>query len=137
MPALGLQTLKQRAVLWPVNGFDEFGQFTVSDTPFEIKCAWNDVFQQTLDSDKNTITIEAVVMVDRDVAIGSVMWFGSLADWPGDAKPASGIGAAPYQLLEVKFFNSVPDIKRRGSVKVAKLVRFRNTLPNKSITNQE
>lgn len=109
----------QDAVLWPREGRDDYGEPTVGE-PVAVRVRWT--YGRTLmrDRDGNPVEVDATVMLDRDVTTESVMWLGKLADWFDD-----GV----QELMEVKAFDRVSDVKNRGVCRVAGLVRFKGTLP--------
>jgi hypothetical protein len=127
MPQVEVASLIQRAVLWPVQGYDEYGQFVVSDAPCEIKIRWVENRSNTLDKDGNAVGVDATADVDRRIEIGSILWLGKLKDWPVNTKPQNAIN--PYKLMEVKTYNESPDLKGRNFKRGVGMIRYRDTLP--------
>lgn len=107
MPAPETNARHQKAVLWPFTGVNNHGAPTVGD-PEQIIVRWVHSKRETLDPQGNTIALDATVIVDEDIAIGSEMWLGELEDW-------YGTGTAPddSEVMTVKTFNKTPDIKGR------------------------
>ena len=120
MPALETRDRKQDAVLWQRSGYDKHGQATV-EQPVALKVRWEDKFVEVLDPKGNTIGVDATAVVDRNVSVGSIMWLGCL--------DKLGPGASPQGLMEVKAFNSTPDIRNRAQRRTVGLMRFRDKLP--------
>lgn len=108
----------QKAVHWPLYGYDGNGEPTVS-SPQEITCRWEDVTRQIMGDNGTPIAIDAEVWVDTDVAEGSMMWKGQLIDLPD---PATDI-------MEVVGHDEIPDVKGRVSETVLYLKRYRDSLP--------
>lgn len=111
----------QKAVLWPATGFDDYGKVSISTvTGVEIDVRWEDVQEETLDSNGNTVTTDARVVVDQDITVGSVMWQGALED----------VASPPTNLKQVVSFGKIPDVKGRENRRVVRLIRFSNKLPS-------
>ncbi len=117
MPAVG-STLYDDAVLWPVEGFDRFGQ-SLLGTPVPVKCRWDDTIKQATDAQGNRVSIDAMALMDRDVVVGSEMWLGALSDWIGTGSGQDDL----TQVMEVKTFNETNDVRGRYSTKDAGLCR--------------
>ena len=124
MPAPELSYLLQTAVLWSAAGIGDYGQPTISN-PTEIRVRWNDVQSEALDPQGNTITVDASAIVNRDVSIGSILWLGTLTNWVG-----TGSNDQNGKLMQVKTFNSTPDLKNRVARREVGLIRLRDTLPS-------
>ena len=119
MPSLETSCRNQKAVLWVANdlaGAD--GEPTIAAAT-EIDVRWENVQDQITDSQSNLVEITAKVIVNVDVAIGSVLWLGSLED----------IADPPVDLSQVVGFKKTPDIKGRHFRRVLMLKRLGNTLP--------
>lgn len=118
MPPLEQADLRQKAVLWPFISKDKYGNKTVG-TAQEIDVRWEDTARQVEISAGQFIAISAQVFVKELPAIGSLMWYGKLADLP----------VHPTNLVEVVFQNSTPDLKNRFNQKKVSVTRYGNTLP--------
>jgi|SRR5579885_122140 hypothetical protein len=140
MPAQELAFLRQRAVVWPFLGYDEYGQ-PVVDFPIEIPCRWLMKHREVLDPEGNTIALDAEVVVAQHVPMNSWMWKGDLEQWysghgaltrygtgTAPAAPAYDLGSAAFdeELHEVKWRNETPDIKARHSFHKLGLMRIPN-----------
>lgn len=73
--------LPQTLVYWPPAGSDSFGRPTLG-TPVEYKCRWEDTITETIDSNGDIALSSATVYLTSPVAIGGVMWLGTLATGP-------------------------------------------------------
>lgn len=121
-PALESDCREQTALYWAVNGFDNYGNPKV-DSRVELSVRWEEVDTETLDALGNTVRVDASVVVDRDIAPGSVMWLGAIADIAGTAE-SPGV-----DLRTVVSFKKTPDIKGREFRRVVLLGRLSDTLP--------
>ena len=120
MPPIELADRRQKAVLWAAveDSFDDYGKHKVS-AAIEVKVRWEEKKQESVDAMGNTIALDAFVVVDRVIAVGSIMWLGKKAD----------LATPPVNLKEVAEYREVPDIKGRKSGRVVLLVRYSNELP--------
>lgn len=120
---LPLETMDrtQKAVLWAKSTtVDDYGQPTVS-SPVEITVRWNTQQADALDSQGRPITLDASVVVDREIEIGSQMWEGELADWLG-----TGSGGTDSEVMEVVTYSEAKDLKGRYTRREVGLKRFRD-----------
>lgn len=125
MPAPEVAYREQTAVLWPERGFDDDGHVKVG-SPVEIQVRWNTGRTMALDPQGNKIAVDATMVVNRKLGVGSVLFKGALADWVGTGSGSAGDGD---ELMQVATFSEVPDLKGRFTRRVAGLVWFRDTLP--------
>ncbi len=127
MPAMELTFLRQRAVLWARSvssaPYDAHGQLKVQ-APVEIPVRWNNAAKQMPGPEGNPITVDATVIVKRDVDVGSIMWEGTLADWYG-----TGSEGEESTLMEVVASAVTLDLKGRVARRELGLRFFRDTLP--------
>lgn len=122
MPAPEYRHRYQPAVLWPTVGYDAYGQPALG-SPVEIRTQGGSDQMRVLDPLGNTVTLDATLIVDRDIAIGSRIWMGELADWYG-----TGSGMIDQEVMEVKTFNSTPDIRNRATFREIGLMRLHRTV---------
>lgn len=134
MPVPELSDLCQLAVLWPRTGTDRYGQPAIGD-PIELRVRWKNVQAQVLDAEGNTITIDATVIVDRKISIGSLMYNGSMLD---QSELGTGTGtstsvpddyAPPADVMMVKTYSETSDLKARFVKRSVGLMRLKDTLP--------
>ena len=104
----------QKAVLWAATGYDEYSDIEVS-AGVEIDVRWEWGKRDGLDAQGNTITIEATVVVDRKIAVGSKMWLGKLAAYE-----------TGETVLYVVNYDEIPDLKGRKYRRVVSLSRHSN-----------
>lgn len=120
MPNLESDFLEQKALLWAASATEvnDKGQRKIS-AAVEMDVRWENMQIEGPDGQGNIVSITAKVVVDRDIAIGSIMWLGTLET----------VASPPVDLKKVVNFSSIPDIKRRNFRRVVSLTRFSNTLP--------
>lgn len=84
MPPFEEMDRYQSAVLWEVNGYDAYGQPTVDrGGPVELSVRWNYVKKEAPGPDEAGVLLDATVVTDRVIKVGSRMWPGELADYLG------------------------------------------------------
>lgn len=118
MTRLSKARLHQKAVYWAADGHDDYGDVKVA-APVNINVRWEERQSEVLDSDGNTIRIDAVVVVDREMAAGGILWLGEEADLPD----------SPTNLKQVVIYSTIPDVKGREFRRVVKLIKYSNELP--------
>lgn len=123
MPPIETDLRHQKAVLWQAVGVDSYGHYTVAE-PVEVDVRWQDIAEQGIDAEGNTIELDARVVVDIDVAVGSVLWLGELEDWQelDDADTET-------RLSQVVQTSMIPDIKNRYRRRVLNLSKYRGKAP--------
>jgi len=94
---------KQDAVYWPPGAYDGYGQPTLG-TAVAIKCRWEDVAEQFLDSDQQEQISNARVYVDRTVELGGMLWLGDISSAPSDPRTDD-------DAWEIRKYESIPNFK--------------------------
>jgi hypothetical protein len=120
MPSLEVKDCKQRAVLWALSGYGDDGQHRFS-APAEVRVRWTDKQSQVVDKDGNNVALDATVVVLQVIAIGSLMWLGTLDDWY-----ATGSGGVGTGLMIVKTTDFSTDIKNRATRRTVGLQRYKD-----------
>lgn len=92
--------------------------------PQELRVRWIDGRSEAFDPQGQPTALDATVIVDREIPIGSIMWKGKLDDLLGTAGPED---ATLHQVVTVTY---TPGIKARTTRRRVGLVRFRQTLPH-------
>lgn len=127
MPPLERTDCKQDALYWERTGWDREVNPVTAD-PVALKVRWVNKRREVIDRHGNTIALDATAVVKQEVADGSLMWLGTLAEWQG-----TGSGLVENQLMQVVWFDSATDIKHRvaaGHVRrTVGLMRFRDAVP--------
>lgn len=121
MPSLEVEGLRQKAVLWPLAAYDKHGDQKVN-SPVEIDARWESGLREQINDNDRPIAINATIMVDRDIAIGSLLWLGEL-----DELPDSG---SPTGLVEVVNFDKIPDTKARKFQRTVTVKKWKQDLPD-------
>lgn len=119
MPPLETFDRRQYAVLWPAGDPDEFGEIT-RGTAVEIKVRWTYTAKEGVSANGQPISIDAEVVVDRDIDLGSQMWLGRLADFDEDE--------SDNEILYVANLKKATDLKNRFTRRVLQLTRSKNSL---------
>ena len=107
--------LNQTAVYWAKAGVDNYGNPTFSD-PVEISCRWEDVINEVVDASGTTIISKTMVLVDRDVLVGSALRLGEL-----DSAMTSENVEDYDDAYEIKVFGKVPDVDAEEFVRTVYL----------------
>lgn len=119
MPPIETWGRFQKAVLWRNGGYDNYGEVKVLD-PVEIDVRWEDTHNETVDPNGNVVAKTAQVVVNQDIAIGSILWKGELADLPSPVT----------NLHQVIGKTETPDLKNRNIRRQLTLMRYKNSLPD-------
>lgn len=98
------RAMKQKAVLWPPSGLDEFGKPT-SSTPEEIDCRWEDSVEEFIDANGERQVSRSRLMVDRDIPVKAFLKLGEL-----DSTIAEGPADNP-NAWEVRLAMKTPNFK--------------------------
>ena len=119
----------QKAVLFPasVAGSTADGTRIVSATPAELDVRWETGKAEALDPQGVPIAVDALVVVDRTITIGGIMWEGALSDLPGTASPIDRWPTS--DIMQVITYNKTPDVKGRKFRHVVGLMRLSDTMP--------
>lgn len=112
------------AVLWTAGAPDRYGQPTVND-PIDICVRWNTKRRQAYDANGNLIALDATVVVDIQIPIGSLMWKGCLDDWM-----TPGTGTSAEEVMEVVTYGETDDIRGRESRRTVGLRKYRGSIPS-------
>lgn len=113
--ALETTELNQIAVLWAFVGSDDNGEATVS-AGVEINVRWVESTKQAATARSTPTASDVTVVVDRDIAVDSIMRLGRLS-------------AVPTDLYRVVNLNKTPDLKARAYRREVSLQRFKDALP--------
>lgn len=124
MPAPEAACRLQTAVLWSKIGDDDYGE-PLRDDPEEINVRWVQRRTASLDANGNTISLDATVVVNQEIVVGSLLWLGALSSWTG-----TGSAGDDTELMIVATYNETPDLKNREIRRMVGLRRFRDSLPD-------
>ena len=122
MPDMEQSDLHQKAMYWAAaSTFDNYGEQELG-SPVEINVRWEYKRQELTDAQGNTIAVDAIVAVDRTVAVGSVMWLGT-------QKAYNALSTSPTRYY-VYSFKAIPDVKNRATRKTVQLIKLGTELPS-------
>lgn len=119
MPPLETSDLHQTAVLCTYVGQDNYGN-PLLDDPVEISVRWEETYKESIDPRGNPILITDTVVVDQDIAVGSILWLGELSAF-----------SSPYTNLRiVNEYRETPDLKNIHRRRVVELGHWSDHLPD-------
>lgn len=111
-----------KAIYWAASGKNRYGKITVA-SPIDLDVRWEYVNREIVGPQGEVVRVDAVVVVDRVILDGSIMWKGSLKDIPGTSEtPTSNI-------MTVIGFGEIPGIKGRKVRRVVYLQRYSDNMP--------
>lgn len=123
-----------RAVLLEFAGVDSYGEI-VRRAPVELTVRWEtaDVFlpggrREVRDPQGNTIALDALVVVAREIPVDSLMWKGTLEEWVGSGT-GTGSDSPTSELMIVKWYSEIPDLKGRHVRRLVGLMKYRSEVP--------
>lgn len=132
MPPPELINRYQKALLWqPTGSLDNYAQPVLGE-PVEVVVRWNRVRTKAVQPNGELINLDATVVLNRTVAIDSLMWLAplqgkntptALDQWYGWS--GSGSAASDTELMVVKTYNETVDLKNRVAARTAGLMRFK------------
>lgn len=123
MPKLSERNLYQKAVLWAATpNVDDYGEAVVSE-PVEISCRWIDRRSETVDDTGSPLSLDATVIVDREIPQGSKLWKGTLESW----QTGTGSAGNDTRVMYVRTYRETPGIKNRYLVRKVGLSRSKDT----------
>ena len=105
----------QFAVYWAKTGTDRYNKSTY-DTSIEIPVRWDDEIKEFQDDEGRTVISSAMVMCDRDLLLGSMLWLGRIDDVTDPLVPRNNSGAR-----EVRRFDKIPNLKNTETLRLAYL----------------
>jgi hypothetical protein len=109
MPPLESLDRYESALLWEATGeSNDNGDPLVSPTPVEIRVRIVYKMRQSVDPNGNVIGVDAMMHANREIAVGSRVWEGSLSEWVG-----TGSSEPAVRVLYVSTDETALDIKGR------------------------
>jgi hypothetical protein len=97
--------LNQDAVLWSFTGIDDYSRPRVGSAT-ALRVRWEHKLQENLNPQTQAQAVVAHVVVDRDIAVGSILWEGAIAD----------VGVSPTPLYQVSSLKKIPDVNYTGTL---------------------
>src|SRR5262245_35698622 len=120
MPGAERRDQPQPAVLLRKLGVDEANEPVLADAEeILVRCIKGRA--QVPDPQGTLITLDARALVTEEIAIGSLLWLGELADWLG-----TGSVAVNTELHEVVTYTETNDLKGRHTTRRLGLRKFRD-----------
>ena len=101
-----------------VTDFDDYGNTQVA-AAIGIRVRWEDVKGEVTDPFGNNVSIDARVVVDREILPGSVMWLGVLGSYTSTVTKYRVVG-----------YNETPDLKGRNRRRMVVLKKLGDTAPS-------
>ncbi len=120
MPSLEVSGLKQDAVLWTAAGLDDEAVVTIN-AAVEIKIRTEKRRKESAAAQADPVATVQMVWVDREIAIKSIIWIGTLEAWNALSTKAD--------LKQVIIYEEIPDIKGRDLERTVTLQKFGDSLP--------
>jgi hypothetical protein len=114
------RNLNQAAVYRELRGVDRYGEPLVAG-PVEIAVRFERRKREVRKADGTVIGLDATMMVDREVKVGSTVSLGTLDDWLG-----TGSAGEESELYQVVTYGEVPDVRGLHLQRTAGLARFRD-----------
>src|SRR5262245_58753561 len=105
------------AVYWPRAGSDRHGRPRYAQ-PLELLVRWDFSRRELAGPEGQPVAVDATAVVDCDLALGSRLWPGTLAEW--DEATTGGRRLEPLYVLAIR---AVPDVKGRVVWRMVGLVR--------------
>ena len=127
MPPLEDSDLVHTAVVFDNLGYDKYNRLKVGNGR-EVDCRWQWGRKQTVNSKGVTISLDAQVVIpgDEEVALGSVLYLGTLGEMP------TGTGEATWTdvfLMKVETYTGGDDLKGNLTRQQLGLVWLEGTPP--------
>lgn len=110
-----------KALLYPFVGYDDNGQPKVSATPIELDVRWEQTNREVTGPQGAPVKLDVIVQADREIAIGSIMWRGGLADLIGASLPPT------TSLMQVISYDPAPGLKGEEEDRDVGLMRWNDT----------
>lgn len=119
MPTLETMDLRQKAQYWAFSSRDGHGKVQVS-ARVEISVRWVTTRMEALNAKGDSIAYDAGAIVDREIAVGSILWLGTSAEYAAASTPTY------YQVSD---YQEASDLKNRNIRRKVSLMRYGSTLP--------
>ncbi len=123
MPPFEKMDRKQDAVLWPNAGYSDQAQ-VLRGTPVQLKVRWVKKKTYMISPEGDKVPIDVQVVVDREIKVGSFMWYGLLT-----AYNRTGSTGTDPEIMQVVANDVTPDLKNRVNRYTVGLAFFRQAKP--------
>lgn len=129
MPDQEISHLEQPAVCWHFSMYDGVRGQPIVFPGVDMNVRWKFSRTEMQDPKRNTITVDATVVVAEEVKVDSLMWPGS-TDWlVGTAGPTDRTSGISQDVYVVKAYYFTPDVKNRAATRTLGLLRYKAKLP--------
>lgn len=123
MPPIETFERNHDALLWPLVSYNDYGRVTISSDVVELKVRWEQKRSERLDAQGHRISLDAMVIVDRQIEIGGEMVRRTLEDWVG-----TGSGGGQAEIYKVVWYDEVADVRGREVLREVGLKRLKGSL---------
>lgn len=123
MPPLESKDRYQKAVYWEKQGDAMDGDPRVG-APEEIVVRWSYGRRSAISPSGLPVAIDATVIVNQEIEVGSAMWLGSLSEWMG-----TGTVGQNAEVMEVLTYSDTRDLKNRFSQRSLGLAFYKGDPP--------
>lgn len=122
MPDVETTDRNQDAVYWAKSSDDLYSTPKVS-AGIAVRVRWEEKRAEMLDAQGETVAVDAQVVVDREIVVGSIFWLGKLSALSGTPPtPTSNI-------FQVVTYDRVPDIDDIYVRRTVGLKRYTDVMP--------
>lgn len=113
---------KQWAMYFPIERIDRYGKPVHSKEPIEIKCRWDEVSEEFVNEQGQTVLSAAKVYPDRILEKGGLLWQGTavefaLVPWNKNTTPPSDLD----DVYPIRQFQRIPNLKAKEFLLIAVL----------------
>lgn len=120
MPPLETKDRNTTVVVWEALELrDNYGEVRVK-APKEIMVRWVDNVQEVIDANSNTIRVDATMATAEPVALGSIVFKGTLTESNNTVRQL---------LMQVIVPDEQEDLKGRHTRREYKMMRYKDSLP--------
>lgn len=124
MPPFEEMDRYEKAVLWLCTGINSYGERTVA-APVEINVRWNKTRTDSQGSQDSDVKIEASVVVNQVITVGSTLWLGTLASWN-----ATNTATNDSEVMIVVSYRETPSLKNEWRRREVDVSKYRNLQPS-------
>lgn len=123
MPPLETYDLHQDAIYWEKLGDNRFGEPRL-DSPVDLKVRWINARADLMGPEGNNISVDATVITNQDVVIGSIMRQGTIDDYTG-----TGTALDVDEVYTVAAFAKIPSLNNKYYYRSVGLVKYGSRIP--------
>lgn len=124
MPPIERDERRHLVTLFATAGKGRDGK-NVFATPRQIRVRWSWGRTESVSAQGLPVALDATAIVNEEIPVGSVVWYGELDDYYGTGSADTG----DREYYEVLNYREVPDLKKRNSHKTISLAYYRQGKP--------